>query len=202
MQGEVAAPGTRYAPTGPRELESHPATEVLRARYEGYLRRQGRDLLTMIPREGVRALVRESRLAGGLTDQEVRPALAELAAFAATLLPLPPFDVWLEDFNRNRSAHLALTEPPLTDGPTVSGGAPVTVDVRTFAADGCEWVSELHVRSVSQGWRGAVHFHRPGAARVACTGEVFREAHLASLRERFRAADNATLRAFLRSALP
>lgn len=202
MQGELSPTAARYAPTAPRGPETHPATDALRARYESYRRRQGRDLLAMIPRDGVRALLRASHIAGERTDHDVGPALAELAAYAATLLPLPPFEVWLEDFNRNRAAHLALTEPPLADGPTAAGGDAVTVDVRTFAADGSEWVGELHVRSVPQGWRGAVHFHHPGAARMACTGEVFREPQLATLRERFRTADGATLRAFLRSALP
>lgn len=186
------------APTG----TTHPATETLRLRYEAYRLRQGRELLAILPREGVRALVRRYRGDVPHDERAGEPHLDDLARFAATLLPLPPFGVWLDDFTAHRAAHLADAEPPMRDGPEAPDGESVAVDVRSFVAAGEEWIGELQVRSVQAGWRGSLHFHRPGAAKAGCTGEVFRERDLTSLRERFRALDQPTLQAFLRSSLP
>ncbi len=202
MATELGAGGARYAHI-PRQgpAESHPATEALRARYEAYRQRQGRDLLAIVPREGVRALVRQFRAGQG---EAVRgePTLEQLAAHCAELLPLPPFGAWLEDFHLNRGAYLVDVEPPLAEGPAVPGGEPVTVDVRTFVVASAEWVAALCVHPVEEGWRGAIQFHRPPERDSVRTADIFREEHLTPVRERFRSFDEATLRAFLRSALP
>lgn len=196
--------GGRYSVRegGPAVATAHPATETLHLRYDGYVLRQGRELLAILPREGVRELVRRYRSEVPREAGAGEPRLDDLARFAATLLPLPPFGVWLDDFTAHRAAHLAETEPPLRDGPDAPDGESVTVDVRSFAATGEEWIGELQVRSVASGWRGSLHFHRPGASKAACTGEVFRERDLTTLRERFRSLDLPTLQAFLRSSLP
>jgi hypothetical protein len=178
----------------------HPATDTLRARYDGYRRRQGRELLVLVPREGLRALLRaHSRELGAAPRSD--PGLDALADFAASLVPLPPFDVWVEDFRDHRAAHLTQSDPPLADGPGAPAGDSVTIDVLTFSSGNEEWVAELQVRSVPEGWRGSIHFHRPGEAGAGCTGEVFREPHVTALRERFRGCDGGTFRAFLRSVL-
>ncbi len=192
----------RDASTQAQAGPGHPATETLRLRYEAYVLRQGRELLTLMPREGVRALVRRIRAELPRETEPNDPLLDDLARYAATLLPLPPFGVWLGDFTAHRAAHLAQTDPPLRDGPEAPDGESVAVDVRSFSATGEEWIGELQVRSVPAGWRGSLHFHRPGAAKSGCTGEVFRERDLTTLRERFRSLDTPTLQAFLRSSLP
>lgn len=202
MTTDIGAGGARYAQI-PRQgtAENHPATEALRARYEAYRHRQGRDLLTILPREGVRALVRQFRSGQGEAVGG-EPTLEQLAAYCAELLPLPPFGAWLEDFHRNRGAHLEDVEPPLAEGPVVPGGEPVTVDVRAFAVGSVEWVAALCVHPVEEGWRGAIQFHRPPERDSVRTTDIFREEHLTPVRERFHGFDEATLRAFLRSALP
>lgn len=202
MTGDVATGNVRYAGAGRDTGQAHPATDTLRLRYEGYVLRQGRDLLALLPRSGVRELLRAYRRQPRAGVGGEGPTIDELAVFASTLLPLPPFGVWAQDFSAHRGAYLAQTEPPLADGPTAPDGEPVTVNVRTFSADGHDWVGELLVRPVPEGWRGSIHFHRPGAERAGCTGEVFREGDLTTLRDRFSACDSATLQAFLRSALP
>jgi hypothetical protein len=202
MSGEATTTAGRYATTVREDAAGHPATDTLRIRYQGYVLRQGRDLLALLPREGVRDLVRAYRARPDGSTALTQPLLEDLAAFAATLLPLPPFGVWLEDFSRHRAAHLEQSEPPLADGPAAPGGESVTVDVRSFAMAGQEWMGELRVRPVPEGWRGSVLFHRPGAEKAGCTGEIFRERDLTALRERFDACDGVTLQAFLRSTLP
>jgi hypothetical protein len=178
--------------------DPHPATAALRLRYEAYCERQGRDLLVLLPREGVRALVRRLRD----RDREAEVTLDRLAVLAVELLPLPPFRVWLEDFHRNRAAHFEIAESPTGDGPNSPDGVPVTVEVRSFAVGVDEWVASLCVHPVERGWHGSIHFHRPPDPQAVRTADVFREVDASAVRERFRAFDAHTLQAFLRSALP
>lgn len=202
MAQDLDSGTARYASLPRPGQAAHPATETLRSRYGAYRRRQGRDLLSLLPRDGLRDVLRVYRDTQGGASPSGEPTLDDLADFAATLLPLPPLGVWLEDFRDHRASYLAQTEPPLADGPTAPAGDTVTVDVRSFHAAGGEWVAELQVRSVPEGWRGSIHFHHPGEARAGCTGEVFREDEVTALRDRFRACDPPTLQAFLRSVLP
>jgi hypothetical protein len=199
METETGAPSVigRYAI--PRVVpDSYPATAALRLRYEAYRERQGRDLLVLLPREGVRALVR--RLREREPDGEV--TLDRLASIAVDLLPLPPFRVWMEDFHHNRSAHFEISEPPMGDGPSSPDGEPVTVEVRSFSVGSDEWVASLCVHPVACGWHGSIHFHRPPERHTVRTADVFREREADAVRERFRTFDAHTLEAFLRSALP
>lgn len=192
--------GQRYAGVGQRQPERYPATDALRARYGAYRLRQGRELLALVPREVVRELHRRMLDEHG-SDSDIEP-IQRLAGFCADLLPLPPFDEWVQDFHRHRDAYLAETEPPLSEGPSAPNGEPVAVDVRAFWFHSCEWIAGLWVLPDAEGWRGAIHFHDASGERAVRTADIFREAHLTTVRERFRMFDGPTLEAFLRSALP
>lgn len=201
--GPTPRPDTATAPwrSGSGVGASLPATRALRERYLRYRLQQGRELLTLLPREGIRSLLRQ-RLAGERPASESQFAMEELASACADLLPLPPFEVWLRDFQTNRPAHLEV-DVLGSAGPEGPEGAPVTVAVRSFLADGEAWTAELVVRADPPGsWCGSLHFRRGEGRALARTGEVFREAGAQRVRERFRAFDDHTLRAFLRSCLP
>jgi hypothetical protein len=183
-------------------------TDALRQRYERYRQQQGRDLLPLIPREGIRALLRHrverSRPIQGWGNgsDELEPdfAMEELAAVCADLLPLPPFEVWLADFRSNRAAHLE-NDGSGRRGPVGPDGAPVTIAVRSFLHDGEAWTAELVVREDPPDWCGRLHFHRGGTEPLARTGEIFRDAQASLIRERWRRFDDRSLEALLRSAL-
>lgn len=179
-----------------------PVTPALRDRYTRYRLQQGRELLTLLPREGIRVLLRR-RLLADRAGGDPGLAMEELATACADLLPLPPFAVWLRDFQEHRRAYLE-TDVLGPAGPEAPEGAPVTVAVRSFLADGEAWTAELVVRQGSDGrrWDGCLHFHRGEGDPVARTGDVFSEPRAEEVRERFRAFDDHTLRAFLRSSLP
>lgn len=65
--------------------------------------------------------------------------LAVLLEYCEELLPLPPFDVWMEDVRRNPSDHLRDLDDS-ADAPTAA--APATLEVRTF-----EWLNQSLVRA-------------------------------------------------------
>ena len=89
---------------------------ALRRRYSEYCRRQAVGLVELVPREGVRPLYRQAR--EWAVDQgmhESKDPMATLHLFCRNLLPLPPFDVWLADYETHRLAHLkagAPADPP------------------------------------------------------------------------------------------
>lgn len=184
----------------PLHTSATPATPALHERYRRYRIQQGRELLTLLPREGIRALLRQ-RIASAPATSGSGLAMEELAHVCAELLPLPPFAVWLQDFQEHRRAHLEVDHlgPSGPEGPQ---GAPVTVAVRSFLADGEGWTAELVVRPEGERWCGVLHFHRGEGAPVARTGDIFSEVRPEEVRARFRAFDDHTLRAFLRSSLP
>jgi len=170
-------------------------------RYEAYRKSQGRELLNVIPREGVRALLRHFR-----TDERAREAgegedlLVWLADRCGDILPLPPFDVWAQDFHRDRGAYAHVPGPPLA--PQAPDGSPVTVELRSLSHGGQEWVAALALRPGDDQWVGHIRFHPGGAPGFFTTGEVFRESSPTEVRRRFQSFDEHTLGAFLRSALP
>lgn len=190
----VAADVAASTPIG----EANPA---LRARYETYRAQQGRDFVRLIPREGVRALLRKLHDDVGGFDFSAENGFEALAAHCAELLPLPPFDVWARDFASNRVAYGGPEAPPLA--PAMASKQTVTVAVVDFRAErGDEWVASLEVRELDRGWTGTVRFHRPGSAAACRTGPIIRESHPESVRTRFEGFDRTTLSALLRSALP
>jgi hypothetical protein len=189
----------RYATSAPPPLHS----ASLRERYEAYCRAQGRELLNLVPREGVRSLLRVLRdLDGAPTEEEIgsEETLDRLGELCRRLLPLPPFEVWTEDFHRARSAYAELPGPPLA--PQAVDGSPVTVDVRAVTHRGEPWVADLALRPLEARWVGQVRFHREGEPSFVQTGEILREDSPLEVRARFRDFDETTLVALLRSVLP
>ena len=178
--------------------------ELLRARYEAYCAREAAALPGLLPREGVRALYRSARAAA---EGPVGDPLALLVAHCRAVLPLPPFEVWLEDYLRDRT-------PYLEEGDAMGAPrreAPVTVELRRVEHRGRAWVAGLSLFHEPAGWRGFIAFHpedadapeaaHPGRAH-ARTGDIFREDSSEAVRQRFRSFTPDTLQAFLRSALP
>ena len=177
-----------------------PATLALRERYRAYRLRQGRDLLNLIPREGLREVVRACRPLAELS-RGTDVSLDDLSAFCADLLPLPPLSVWMGDFQAHREAHLA-DQAAADAGPRTADGTPVAVAVRHFRVAGREWVGQLLVWPCDDRWEGAIQFHRDETARVWRTAAVFQEESVSAIRQRFDIFDDSTLSAFLRSSLP
>ena len=196
---QVGAGAGRDVPTGGRWTGSvaRESDAQLRERYEAYRRTQAAALPGILPREAVREVYREAReaRAGGAVDDP----LALLVDWCAAALPLPPFEVWVEDYRRNRDAYLeSFGEPPTA--PTRA--APVTVDLRTVDHGGRRWFAGLDVFREEDGWRGVIAFHAGDGGALHRTAEVFRGEEPSELRERFLSFDEATLGAFLRSVLP
>ena len=166
-------------------------------RYERYRLSQGRELLRLLPRDGLRQVLDRSAADAAVADPS---DLDRLAHVCAELLPLPPYAVWLRDFHENRSAYDA-------DGSGVAAadlpvGTGVTVDVRLFDVGPDEWVASLEILPVETGWRGRIRFHSGDHETVTHTAEVFREELSTEVRSRFLSTTEDTLRAFLRSTLP
>lgn len=183
-----------------RVPDNEVAQELLRSRYEAYCAQQAAALPAVLPRDGVRALYRSARRQ--VTGEVVDP-LALLVEECRRVLPLPPFDLWAQDYLRNRRYHLE--EMEIGVGPRK--GSPVTIDVRRLQHGGRSWVAELAVFHEPPLWRGLITFHLEGIEGGAqhivrhSTGDVFREDHSEDVRERFRSFSEDTLQAFLRSAI-
>jgi hypothetical protein len=174
---------------------------ALRFRYEAYRVQQGRDLVALLPREGLRALLREMHDAGAAFDFGSADGFEALAHRCADLLPLPPFEVWARDFAQNRAAYGGPDAPPLA--PSRATEEAVTVAVAEFLSDrGEEWIASLEVRQLDLRWTGTVRFHRSTSAATCRTGPILRESDPESVRARFAGFDRTTLSALLRSALP
>lgn len=186
------------AATSPGPFTS-PAESPLRRRYEAYRKREARALLEIVPREALRTLLREAR-SGDSTGAGLDDPIELLVTFCERMLPLPPFEVWLADFQENRSAYLAV-EDLEARGPRAAG--PVAVALRSFPAGGETWHAALEVSPGADTWTGHLRFHaetRP--ERAFRTGDVFRGADAEAVRQRFDEFDIVTLQAFLRSVLP
>lgn len=173
-----------------------PATSALQDRYRAYRLRQGREFLNLIPRAGLRRVIQACRPRSG---EDV--SIDELAAWCADRLPLPPLAVWMADFQQHRAAHLA-DEAPTEAGPRSPDGTPVVVAVRHVRHRSKEWVGQLLVQPRDDRWEGAIQFHGDDDGHAWRTAPIFRERSVTEIRERFRSFDDATLAAFLRSALP
>ena len=179
-------------------------THTLRERYEAYRLTQGRELLDLLPSEGLRSILRHLREAGagegGASGFDGDLTLEDLARRCAGLLPLPPFHVWAEDFHRSRRAYESLPGPPLA--PRAVDGRPVTVAVSTFRYRSDVWVADLALRPLAPLWVGHLRFHLAGDPHFVQTGEILREESPEAVRRRFEDFDERTLGALLRSVLP
>lgn len=175
------------------------ANPSLRARYEAYRVQQGRDLLALLPREGMREVLRSLHVGEDEGfDFALDDGFEALAAKCAGLLPLPPFEVWARDFGAHRAAYGGAEAAPLANS-----SGPVVVAVAEFTSEsGDEWVASLELRALGEVWSGAVLFHRPSTPGTCRTGPILREPHPEDVRSRFEGFDRTTLRALLRSALP
>lgn len=185
-------------PDAGRPAGTVPGVEGLRGLYERYCAYEARALLSLVPREGLRALYREARERASSAPDDAGTSgdtIALVVRYARDLLPLPPFEVWLESYLADRRPFLdalgVATVPERTD--------PVLVDLRSLD-DG--WMVGMHLVRGGDGWRGFLRFHRPPDRESWQTADIFRGSDPDELRERFRGFHVATLRAFLRSVLP
>jgi hypothetical protein len=173
-------------------------SRALLPRYEAYRRHQTRELLSLLPPEGLRALYRAARSLNG-DGGEVADPMALLDEFVTKRLPLPPFHVWCHDVRTNPHAHL---DQPWMGDALPDRTAPLTVAVREENMRGVRCRAELRVYHTDDGWRGHLRFNREGEERSWQTGDVFREADVQTIVERFHEFGWLTLEAFLRSILP
>lgn len=199
---------THDSATGAARLDTPTdARELLRSRYEAYCNQQAAALPALLPREGVRALYRSAR---ARVTGEISDPLALLLEECRRVLPVPPFEVWAEDYARNRRPYLEEMEQGA--GPAKS--APVTVDLRRLQHAGRSWVAGLSVFHEPPSWRGFITFHPEVEAEVAAsadastatiprhrTADVFRADRSEDVRERFQSFTETTLQAFLRSSI-
>lgn len=185
------------------ELVDFVASDELHRRYESYCRRQASRLVQMLPRDAVRPLYRRARdaalRADTLRDEGEPDPLALLVDFCQDLLPLPPFEIWLDDLRRHPDGHFSDLDES-TDGPTVQ--TPSTMEVRPMTVRGRPWLAELRSFRDAGLWRGYISFQEEGSERAHRTAAVFCEPGPGELRERFLSFENTALEAFLRSALP
>lgn len=168
--------------------------------YRGYRRRQISALLALLPPDAVRPLYRRARRWAMDRDaHDEKDPLATLFRFCGTVLPLPPFPVWLADFRDHRASYLEEI-----DGapPGVAEGVSVTMDVRTLTEGGSRWYATLSIFRRDDSWRGYVAFRADGSDMSVRTADIFHAADPVEIRDRFRQFDEETLKAFLRSTLP
>lgn len=190
------------AAEGSAEAWSEIRRVVDRSAYDAYVERQAQALLELIPRDALRPLygrAREWARKKGLHDQ--KDPMATLLRFCGELLPLPPFDVWLEDVARHATGHVAdLRHGPGTDE---SSQESIPVESRSFRGPaGEKWVAALSVFRAGAAWKGLISFHRGSTTPVLRTAPVFREDGVDAIRARFRTFDRPALLAFLRSVRP
>lgn len=177
----------------------------LKRMYRSYRLREAQAFLRLIPREGVRPLYGAARAWGMEREtHDGRDPMTTLLAFVLEFLPLPPFEIWLEDREANRFDHIiARAAQPVPR----EGDRPATADRRTFRHRRRRWAARLQLFRAGAGWRGYIAFHpervttgaRPNAFR---TTDIFVDTDPSAIRDRFREYREETLRGFLRSVLP
>lgn len=173
---------------------------ALRRRYLDYCHGQASALLDLVPRDAVRPLYRRAReWATGRGLHEAKDPMATLLRYCRELLPLPPFEVWREDYEGHQTAYLRLA----AEGPLYAWSAePVLVDARDITMDGRAWSAGLSVFRDGGSWRGFIGFRQSPSDPGVRTADVFCEDDPKDIRERFQDLTSHTLQAFLRSALP
>jgi hypothetical protein len=194
--GRSAEPRPAATPYAPA---SWPDPALLLATYRGYRRHQVRELLALVPRDGLRPLYREAVRSHTDSVDGVKDPLVLISEFAESLLPLPPFRVWCADLLANPEAHL--DEPWMAEArPRPS--APLLLGSRVERLGGLLWIVDLLVHHGGEIWRGHLAFRHGDDLCRYRTGDVFREERLAAVGERFLEFDRSTLEAFLRSVQP
>jgi hypothetical protein len=182
-----------------RPPPSPPGLVGLEGLYERYCDRQARELLQLIPREGLRALARRARQEwppDRAPDDGIDDPLARAVRMARRLLPLPPYPVWVREYVEDRGPFLEALG--IEDSP--ARREPVLVEVRSLP-DG--WTTGLHLYKREGEWRGFLQFTRGlETGDVHRTAEIFRGGAPREIRQRFRDYRLATLEAFLRSIRP
>jgi hypothetical protein len=219
--GAGAAPGAagvrgRLRRSGVRPFRPG-APQTLRSLYQRYCDTEAGELLALLPREGLRALWKRARERDAATvgeagdrraGQPPPEALALLRAEARAVLPLPPYEIWMEAYLAQRAPFLERME--IASAPEAVG--PVTVAVRPVNA---VWWAHLNLERRELGWVGHLAFHAgadagpvgkpvaPGAGGGGLrTVDIFRGDTPDDIRERFRELTGHTLEAFLRSVSP
>ena len=196
---ELASPGTSVDHPLDRDV-SRSGTAVLEERYEEYCRHQVSLLLAIIPREAVRPLYRHARTwATGRGLHESKDPMSTLRVFCRDVLPLPPFEVWLSDYEGHRLAHASAG---VEWSPLPEPMPPIAVEVRRWEHQAEPWHGTLEVYRGGDAWRGLIRFQRDGEEGEFRTGEIFCEDDLQNLRDRFISFNAITMSAFLRSTLP
>ena len=190
------ASGLSGASAGVADIPEH----ALRRLYADYRVRQARSLLSLMPREAVRPLYRRATRAPTSAARGGADPMDVILSFAETLLPLPPYEVWLGDFRANPAAHWADLEGS-ADVP--SPATPATVDTRRVRIRAQGWNAHLRGFRDDDIWRGFIAFEDVGVVppQVHRTAVIFREDSLDELRARFRDFESASLEAFLRSSI-
>lgn len=177
----------------------------LRREYEAYRKRQAARLVHLMPREAVRPLFRRARRCmaqeGGAVEAGATAddPLELLIRYCETLLPLPPFEVWIEDVRRHPDAYLTDLDEV---GRAPTAHEPATVEVRDLVYRGRRWTARLQSYRDREAWRAYIAFTAAEGGGIHRTAPIFREADPMALRERFADFEPAALEAFLRSALP
>lgn len=182
------------ARAGRPNFRSERALTDLTDLYERYCEHEARGLLALLPRAGLRALYSLARTwAEG--EGVPRDPIALAVEQARSLLPLPPYEVWLESYLRDRAPFLdalgiasvpARTEPVLVDVRELDGG--LTVELH-LSCRGTDWVGFLL-------FRGSDYSENMMGQRTA---DIFRGNDPDELLARFREFRPATFAAFLRS---
>jgi len=165
--------------------------------YERYCEHEARGLLALLPRVGLRSLYSRARSAakGEGTPQD---PIALATEEARKLLPLPPYEVWVEAYLRDRAPFLQA----LGIASVPARAEPVLVDVREMAGG---WMAELHLSCRGADWVGFLLFRRSAYSENMYglrTADIFRGGDPEELLDRFREFQPGTLAAFLRSISP
>ncbi|MEX2526177.1 MAG: hypothetical protein WEA09_00950 [Gemmatimonadota bacterium] len=191
----------------------------LRALYHRYCTSQGAALTSLLPREAVRPLYREALARRGASTSDdaggSNDPMGLLAQHCASILPLPPFQVWVRDFQAHRMEYLEALAKAV--GPQ-GRSEPVEVEAIPFLSGRQQWVAGLQLFRDGDAWRGFIAFtpqagqdqlapEAPGRSQTRLssqvrTADIFREQLPGEVRNRFRDLSPAALHAFLRSSLP
>lgn len=194
------AHGPTSFPTPAGAPRPAPSELKLRERYEQYRRRQAARLVSLVPRDAVRPLYRQARARalrrGSFDPKDPAQALVELCL---ELLPLPPFERWREDVERNPLPHV---EDEAWGRNAHPAPRATRADTRVLTYRGVLWYASLHLYPDHHGWRGFIAFHSPQRPEPLRTADIFHEINAAQVRDRFRSFEDETLKAFLRSVLP